>query len=318
MRIEVKREIDAAARAAIDHLLHVATLADGHHPLSDHAWLDLVDGGRPGFAALVAWQAEHHHPVGYAQVSRAASGGHSWSIDLVIEPHHRMDGEGIGAQLLHEALAVIREQGGGHVHFWVSHPTAAHDRLAAGAGLATGRDLLQMRVGLPLAETSETSATSATSAISVRGFRAGEDEGAWVEVNNRAFDWHPEQGGWTLETVQRREQEPWFDPAGFLLHEREYKGELRLAGFCWTKIHSEEATTGEPVLGEIYVIAVHPDFQGLGLGRELVVAGLASLHQRGAPIGMLYVDAHNTAAVSLYERLGFHQNHLDRAYTADI
>lgn len=305
MRIEVKREVDANARAAIDNLLHLASLADGHNPLSDHAWLDLVDGGRPGFAALVAFQAEHDHPVGYAQVSRAPSGGHSWSIDLVIEPHHRMDGESIGSDLVDEALCVIREQGGGHVHFWVSHPTAAHDRLASSAGLAVGRDLLQMRVQLPLAESTE---------LQVRSFRTGQDEAAWVEVNNRAFDWHPEQGGWTLETVARREQEPWFDSEGFLLHERELDGETRLAGFCWTKIHVDH----QPVLGEIYVIAVHPDFQGLGLGRDLVVAGLASLHARGAPVGMLYVDASNKAAVSLYERIGFAVNHVDRAYTADV
>ena len=52
----------------------------------------------------------------------------------------------------------------------------------------------------------------------------------------------------------------------------------RLAGFCWTKVHDDE----EPPLGEIYVIAVDPDFVGRGLGRALTVAGLRPTWPIGA------------------------------------
>jgi mycothiol synthase len=67
-------------------------------------------------------------------------------------------------------------------------------------------------------------------------------------------------------------------------------------------------------VGEIYVIGVDPAHQGIGLGRALVAAGLESLHDRGATVGMLFVDAANTAAVALYEGLGFTTGRVDRAY----
>jgi mycothiol synthase len=136
----------------------------------------------------------------------------------------------------------------------------------------------------------------------------GADEAAWLEVNNAAFAWHAEQGGWDLATLQQREHEPWFRPDGFLLHERDG----RLAAFCWTKLH---ASADEATVGEIYVIAVHPDFHGLGLGKALTLAGLTWLHQAGAAEGMLYVDAQNTGAVAMYHALDFHITHTDQAYS---
>mgnify|MGYP006273053803 CR=1 FL=1 len=148
------------------------------------------------------------------------------------------------------------------------------------------------------------------STLTTRSFVPGVDEAAWLYVNNRAFANHPEQGGWDEATLRAREQEDWFDPAGFRLHERDG----RLAAFCWTKVHRDQ----DPVLGEIYVIAVDPDFHGLGLGRAMTVAGLEHLAATGVSVGMLFVDADNTAAVTLYRGLGFEVYRTDRAYVGDI
>jgi mycothiol synthase len=298
VRVDIKRQMDEHDVAAIQALIDEATEADGHRPVDEHRWLDLVQGGREGYAGLIAYHEGHDHPVGYGQLSRGPT---SWALEFVVDPHHRTPGNTIGIDLVTAAVDLVGAEGGGHLHLWVSKPRPEHDRIAAATGLKPGRALYQMRRPLPVGE---------AYTLETRPFRPGLDEHAWLEVNNRAFDWHPEQGGWDEATLKAREAEPWFDPRGFLLHEEG----ARLAGFCWTKIHADE----RPVLGEIYVIAVDPDFQGRGLGRRLVLAGLDYLSGKGVTIGMLYVDAENRSAVKLYVDMGFDVDHIDRAYVGDI
>lgn len=286
--------------AEVSELLAAVERADGYRPLGDHAWLDLMEGGRAGFAGLVAWEPGHSHPVAYAQVSR---GNDSWGLELVVDPHHRYEMGEIGPELLAAALEVVAGEGGGPVHWWVFEATGVHRRLAEAVGLAPDRVLHQMRRPLP---------TGLDYTLDTRPFRPGADDEAWLAVNNRAFHWHPEQGGWERDMLRARMREPWFDANGFLLHERDG----RLAGFCWTKIHP--ATPASEALGEIYVIAVDPAFHGLGLGRALTLAGLDWLARKGVGTGMLYVDAANVAAVTMYERLGFAVHHDDQAFVGHV
>jgi mycothiol synthase len=288
----------AEAMADIDSLLEAVERADGQRPLSDHMWLDLRQGGRPGFAGLLGVQDDHDHLVAYCQVSR---GNESWSLDLVVHPHHRYEMTTIGPEMLRAAIDIIRAEGGGHVHWWVFEPTPTYASLAADIGLSPGRTMLQLRVQLPLAHSTD---------IETCAFRVGTDENQWLEVNNRAFADHPEQGHWSTETLAARFATEWFDPKGLLLHHEVDQ----LAGFCWTKLHTD--TT--PHLGEIYVIAVDPNFSRRGLGRALTIAGLQHLSAEGAPVGMLYVAADNQAALSLYRSLGFTTHHTQRAFVGDV
>jgi mycothiol synthase len=129
-----------------------------------------------------------------------------------------------------------------------------------------------------------------------------------LRVNNAAFAWHPEQGGWTEAEVAERRAEPWFDPAGLFLATDEESG--KMLGFHWTKVHG-------PQLGEVYVVAVDPTTQGRGIGALLTLVGLRHLAERlGAESTvMLYVEANNSAAVRTYRKLGFEVFSTDVAYT---
>jgi mycothiol synthase len=148
--------------------------------------------------------------------------------------------------------------------------------------------------------------------VRLRPFVVGADEPEFLRVNNAAFDWHPEQGGWDAHQMKLREAEPWFDPAGFLLA---VDGTDRLLGFHWTKVHGSGAAehSHEPI-GEVYVLGVDPAARGMHLGRALTLAGLRHLRDRGLRQVMLYVEADNDAAIRVYEDLRFTRWDTDVSY----
>lgn len=299
-QLQVEHSLDTAQIADVQHLLSLAAHTDGRQPLSDHLLLDLTGGGSDGFVGLLLHDAQNADLAAYGQVSR---GNDEWLFEVVIRPDRRDRMDLITTELLRAAIEAISSQGGGPLGWWVTEPSPAHRQIAVATGLVTERGLLQMRRPLP---------TGHEVTVETRAFRPGDDDAPWLRVNNRAFADHGEQGGWTLATLQQRQAEDWFDPEGFRIHEREG----RMAAFCWTKVHPPEA--GEPALGEIYVIAVDPDFHGAGLGRQLTLAGLASLSERGITVGMLYVDSDNVAATTLYERLGFEVSSTTTSFMFDV
>lgn len=289
----IARRLDPDVAHNVQRVLGAAAAADGFTGLSDQLRADVDDLGDGAAAdAFVAVAS-----AGFAVASRR---DHEWTLQVVVDPPSRS--ELATAQLVDAALAEVAGSGGGRVDWWVYAPSDGDDSVAAMHGLSLDRELLQMRRDLPAEWRAE---------IGTRGLHPGVDEEAWLAVNNRAFAGHHEQSGWTLDTLRQRMRQPWFDPDGVRLHERDG----RLAGFCWTKVHTEG--DGERT-GEIYVIGVDPDFQGLGLGKQLTLAGLDHLAGKGITRAMLYVAAENTTALAMYERLGFTVHRVDRAYVGQV
>ena len=276
-----------AEAAEVLDLVRQAAEADGVSPLSEHATLSVRHGLDEGARHVRLLESGRLAGYGHFDPGDPADGP---AGEMVVRPSARR--RGLGRAL---GRALVAEAGGRQLRLWAHGDLPAATALAVAAGFHRSRALWQMRrpMASPLAD------PQVPEGISVRTFRVGQDEDAWVAVNHRAFAHHPEQGSWTRADLELREREPWFDPGGFFLAERA----TGLAGFHWTKVHQGRA--GSPAIGEVYVVGVDPAEQGTGLGRALTLIGLRYLSGRGLPAVMLYADEINVAAIRLYESLGF-------------
>ena len=306
-RVETSERLGADDLAAVTQLVEAATEVDGLHPLSEHVLLHLRLGGEGPARHLLAFARDrngHERLAAYAHLDPTDTVDGS-SAEIVVHPQCRHHGIG---RLLVQSLAHASPDG--RLRLWAHGQLAGARALAASLGYERSRELWQMRRSLyaPLPE------VELPEGMTLRAFRPGADDEAWLAVNAAAFATHPEQGGWTLADLHRRMAEPWFDADGFLVLE---DADGAIAGFHWTKVHggdhdgpavdgphAHEGHGHEPI-GEVYVVGVAPEQQGRRLGRTLTVAGLHHLRHLGLPQAMLYVDADNAAAIRTYTSLGF-------------
>ncbi|WP_234543083.1 mycothiol synthase [Streptomyces shenzhenensis] len=280
---------------AVRELLAEAARTDGQQPVSEQGRLQLGGGAREGVSHLLL--SAGGELVGYAQLEDTDP-VEAPAAELVVHPDHR--GHGHGRALGSALLAAS----GKRLRVWAHGGHSAARHLAQVLGLTLFRELRQMRRPLTDLDLPD---PKLPDGVTVRAFVPGQDDAAWLALNAAAFAHHPEQGSLTQRDLDDRKAQPWFDPAGFFLAER--AGEL--LGFHWTKVHDAER------LGEVYVLGVSPAAQGGGLGKSLTTIGLRHLADRGLPTAMLYVDADNTAAVAVYERLGFTTHETDLMYRTE-
>jgi mycothiol synthase len=281
MSLVVRESLTADEVAAVLEVTGEAAEADGVRPVGESPLLGLRDGAA---GALLAYDGDTLAGVAVVEGDTG---------ELAVRPAFRRRGHG---RTLATALA-DRVRG-----VWAHGELPGAVALAGELGYERFRALWKMR--RPFTPGDDLPDAGLPPGVVLRTFEPGRDEDAWLRVNARAFAGHPEQGRWTREDLERREREPWFDPAGFFLAERDGVP----LGFHWTKVHEDGP------IGEVYVVGVDPDAQGLGLGRVLTLAGLRHLRDRGLPAVMLYVDEANTAATALYTKLGFTRWSTDAMY----
>jgi len=285
-------------------LINRTTHHDGTPPIAEHILLHLRYGGDKADSHLIV--EKDNQVIGYAHLDQTdlVAGP---SVELVVDPSYR--GEGIGKQLLSEAIKIC----GKSLRLWVHGEAEVAHNLAASFNFEKIRTVLQMSKSL----TDIQPLPVIDKEIIIRSFLPGIDSDAWLELNNKVFKDHPEQGGWQLSDLNHRLSEEWFDEKGFFIVEKN----KQVIASTWTKVHgghSHDHGSGQshahPAIGEIYITAVDPVYTGLGIGKALTITALNYLKYEGLKDAMLYVDAENLAAIALYKSLGFTQFGRDVLY----
>ena len=288
-RISWRLRLSEAEQQAVREIISAATNFDGVPPVGEQVLREL---GHDRTQHLVATGATSEI-IGYLNLTPEMA-------ELVVAPDARR--RGAGTALMRAAL----DRTAGRIRFWAHGTLGAAEATAASLALSPVRRLLQMR--RPLQDVPD---ADVPDGVRLRTYAGPADDAEILRVNNAAFSWHPEQGGWTEAEIAERRGESWFDPEGLFLA-FDVTGE-RLLGFHWTKVHADK-----PGIGEVYVVGVDPAAGGMGLGGTLTAVGMAWLAQRLAdaaePTVLLYVESDNTAAVRTYERLGFTVYSTDTAY----
>lgn len=307
----VEQAVDRDTASRVEAIAAAAEESDGVAPLGEQPLRALRTPGAQDIRHLVA--RSDTDIAGYAQI---AGRGAQATAELVVDPGHRR--RGVGAELV-RAVA-DREPGAA---LWAHGDLPAARALAEAEGMARTRELLKMRrravEGPPLpearpAEGIEAGTLAAAASESGQRWPGMDARAEFLRVNNAAFSWHPEQGGWSRDQLDERLAVGWVDPEAIFLAVDVTGPVPRLAGFHWTKTVPEP---GKPLEGEVYVVAVDPADQGRGLGGLLTALGVAHLEDSaGVESVVLYVEGDNTAAIRTYDRLGFTVEHRDVTYAS--
>lgn len=298
--IEQRTRLDADAADAVRDLATAAEEHDGVAALSEQTILNLAT--TPDAVTHLVVPAHDGTVAAYAQVIA----GNPASAELVVHPTARR--QRIATASAHAISATWPS-----ARLWAHGDLPAARATAAALGMEPVRALHRMSLDLRTAALPPVTFPDGLGGMTVRAFRPGIDDRAWLETNAAAFARHPEQGRLGQRDLDARIAQDWFDPADFLLVVSATDPGA-VAAYHWTKVTPTAGGTPAGRDGEVYVVGVHPRWQGRGLAVPVTLAGLHHLRERGCATAHLYVDDDNPRAVATYRRLGFTVEVTDRQY----
>ena len=265
---------------AVLELIVARDIADLGRP--DYTLEDVrADWAAPGFEPeRDAWLVEEDGAaIGYALLDDRGAA-------LVTVPPAN-EGRGVGTLLREAAEARAIERGEALVRQYVPIANEAARTVLLAAGYWPAFSYFRMRMDLagvpdPPAE------------VPVRAFGRGTDDGPVHALVEEAMTGVPGNEPRSLESWQlaKVEREGW-DPSLWLLHED--------AGGLTGVVLCERWEDG---IGYVDYLAVASRARGRGLGRAMLLHGLAALRTAGLGVAELSVQGENASATRLYESVG--------------
>ena len=215
-------------------------------------------------------------------------------LNCWIHPKHRR--QGLSGRLLNGAMQCARELGAKVAHVNIAEDNAVARSVLSRLGFECVRRFLELR--LDMARVQDRDIEQA--ALACCHLQPGEED-RLTQLQNSAF-----AGTWgynpnTVEEIVYRTSLSDCSPEDIVLA---YDGD-RVAGYCWSGVVCEGETATDERPGRIFMLGVTPDYRGKGIGRSVLLAGLAHLKSKGLRVAELTVDSGNKTACALYWSIGF-------------
>ena len=215
-------------------------------------------------------------------------------LNCWVHPEHRR--RGLAKELLSFAMHRAKELQAKVAHVNIPEDSVVAKSVLSRLGFEYVRRFLELRLDISKVPWQDTD----PAALGCRHLQRGEED-KLTQIQNRSF-----AGIWgynpnTVEAITYRINLSNCSPEDVVLTlDRE-----KVIGYCWTEITYEvEAGIGKRK-GRIFMLGVEPDYQGMGVGKRVLLAGLAQLKSKGLRVAELTVDSENKAACALYQSVGF-------------
>ena len=211
-----------------------------------------------------------------------------------VHPEHRR--RGLVKKLLGYAIRRAKELGVKVAHVNIAEDNVVAKGVLSRLGFECVRRHLELRLDMAKVRWQDID----QAVLGCRHLQRGEED-KLTRIQNRSF-----AGTWgynpnTVEEITYRMNLSNCSPEDVVLTcERD-----KVIGYCWTEITYERAAADGERKGRIFMLGTDPDYRGRGVGKRVLLAGLAHLKSKNLRATELTVDSENKVALALYRSIGF-------------